>query len=79
VGRPEPLADGNGPGFGFPILPWKVCGKTTRGGGAGSPEGAGQGSGRVFVGMMELEVGLLGWRALRECPGVGEKRSLFVI
>lgn len=35
-------------------------GKTTGGGGAGSPEGAGQGSGRVFVGAKELEVGSLG-------------------
>lgn len=35
-------------------------GKTTGGGGAGSPEGAGQGSSRVFVGAKELEVGRLG-------------------
>lgn len=45
-------------------------GKTTKGGGAGSPEGAGQGSGRVFVGQWELEVG-----PLRTGSGVGQKRA----
>lgn len=35
--------------------------KTTAGGGAGSPEGAGQGSGRVFVGAEKLGVVFLGW------------------
>lgn len=54
-------ADGDCPGLseGGP-------GTTTGGGGAGSPEEAGQGSGRAFVGTEELQVGPLG-RA-----GVGE-------
>lgn len=46
--------------------------KTTGGGGAGSPEGAGQGSGRVFVGAKELEVG-----SLRVWDGA-EEASLFL-
>lgn len=46
-------------------------GKTTGGGGAGSPEGAGQGSGRVFVGAKELEVGSLG------DPGLGPRGPFY--